>query len=498
MSDSNVKVVNLPTSVERNSILEEGEGGEKRTSIPDRCCPCNPCCNYEPDAKEGRCAFWKRSAFIFRLGYCCLFTWIVLGLIMILLCIIFSSMREIDCNAFPGWSPGSDAANVPVVFATSLTGSNLYKTGGKMVYLNWQQAIGGDSSDISLPASWEGSMSDIADPDKFYQTKDDVIIKDGADGIVQDVCLGCLFCFDVQRKFVEWNKKCSNRPFHVFSWDWRRDQYETYTRFLAFVKTVSASYNNSKVQLTSFSTGGLFVWAVMNNAPGLVHSAVTIAAPFSGGVGTPYYIGNLPYTVGLSNTRLFPQASRWTMASDYGFMKSHPEEDLFAGYHQSFKDSNTGADVFLNLSNPSVWADYKFLGLDPLTAKSDQKYAFLERVLARSALFRKLLIPRQVSYPPIAIIRSKDGERMGSGNFTINLAKKEIDYASGMNADKVLLSDGTVCWDCALPPIPIPESRIFEAKGYTHRLITGDIKSVKAAMDSVGPYPTKPVPATFP
>ena len=417
---------------------------------------------------------------------------------MILLCIAFSSMREIDCNTFPGWSPGSNAANVPVVFATSLTGSNLYKTGGKLVYLNWQQAIGGDSEDISLPATWEGSMSDISNSEKFYQTKDDVIIKDGADSIVQDVCLGCLFCFDVQRKFVEWNKKCTNRPFHVFSWDWRRDQYETYTRFLAFVKAVSASYNNSKVQLTSFSTGGLFVWGVMNNAPGLVHSAITIAAPFSGGIGTPYYIGNLPYVVGLSNTKLFPQSTRWTMASDYGFMKSHPEEDLFVGYHQSFKDSNTGADVFLNLSNPVVWAEYKFLGLDPQTANNGNvKYAFLEKALARSAMFRKLLIPRQSSYPPMAIIRSRDGEKMGSGNFSINLAKKEIDYATGLN-DKVLPADGTVCWDCALPPIPLPESRMFEAKGYTHRLITGDIKSVKAAMDSLGPYPSQPIPATFP
>jgi len=468
-------------------------------SKKDICCPCFSCCNFEPEAKTGRCAYWRRSNFYFRFGYCCLFTWIILATIMILLCIVFSSLREIDCTAFPGYAPGSPASNVPVVFATSLTGSNLYKgASGKLVYLNWQQSIGLDSSDISLPSTWEGTISDLPDSEKFYQTKDDVNIKDGADGIVQDVCLGCLFCFDVQRKFIEWNKKCSNRPFHVFSWDWRRDQYETYTRFLAHVRTVSAMYNHSKVQLTSFSTGGLFVWAVMNNFPGLVHSAITIAAPFSGGIGTPYYIGNLPYIVGLTNKNLFPQSSRWTMSSDYGFMKSHPEEDLGPGYHQTFKDSITGADVYLNLSNPYVWAEYKFLGLDPQTVSTDPKFAFLQKVLPRAALFRKLLIPRQTSYPPMAVIRSRDGEKMLSGNFTINLAKKEIDYVNGMNGEKVLPSDGTVCYECALPYISIPETRIFEAKGYTHRLITGDVKSLKSAMESLGPYPDKPIPATFP
>ena len=182
------------------------------------------------------------------------------------------------------------------------------------------------------------------------------------------------------------------------------------------------------------------------------------------------------------------------MALPYGFLALAPGDRRWAnGVVKSFKDSVTGADVPLDLSSALTWVDY---GLMPFGA-GDPRVAVLSNILLRSRMLRELLQPNaSVSYPPTAVITSVLGTmKGGSGNYTVNVAAKTIDFSPTGPSPT---GDGAVCTACAMPPYPIGAGRVFYSKtGTTHRQMMLDMTAMKAAMDSVGPYPSAPIPATF-
>lgn len=260
------------------------------------CCCCMGSCAYDPSAPRElrRCACWRRASCRWRCGYCCCAGAGVFALVLIALCIAVTAAKAVDCKATPGYDAGGNAANVPVIYVQSQAGGYLDKS-GRRVYMDWQSALGlgaDGNTDISLPGSWQGSVADAADPALFFQTRDDVTVEDGEGGLLQEVCLGCLYCYDVLQTFVAWSHSCMNRPIHFFTYDWRRDQYETFTRFRAFARAVSAAHGQTKVQVVGYSTGASLALALLNVEPGLVHSAVFVSAAYTPGLYGASTMGN--------------------------------------------------------------------------------------------------------------------------------------------------------------------------------------------------------------
>ena len=278
-----------------------------------------------------------------------------------------------------------------------------------------------------------------------------------------------------------------------FTYDWRRDNYETASQLRTFARGVSLAHNKSKVQLLGYSNGAGLSLALLNAEPGLVHSAVFVSGAYSPGLYQASRMG-VGESFGLTNTRWFPKETYWTSSLPYSFLSLAPGDRSWPGLPRAFRDSVTGADVALDLSAAQTWLDY---GLLPSWAAGDARLPALQNILLRARMYRQLLQPSaSIAYPPTAVVTSVKGEMTGgSGNYTVDVVRRSIDWTpTGASPT----GDGSVCTQCAMPPYPVPPSRVFFAStGTSHRLMMQDMVAIKAAMDSVGPYPSAPIPATF-
>lgn len=465
------------------------------------CCMRAECCGcaYDPAAKGACCAWrlacppcWRRATCAWRCGICCCTALAAVALAVVCLCIATAATVSVDCTALPGFAPGDPAANVPVVFTPGITGSLLVR-GGALVYLTAFQALGLGAPPLALPAAWVGNIADAANTSLFYQAGDGATVPSGAAGLILDVRLTDCYAYEAYRTYVLWSQKCMRRPFYVFPYDWRRDMLEVGAAHLAFVRSVSAAHNFSKVQLVGHSLGGLLSLMTVNRAPGLVHSAVYVAAAATPSVGTLAGF-NKPYTVGLSNDVSFPAASRVTLSSTYSFLALSPADQSWQGPRLGFVDDATGAPVALDLQNPQTWLDWGFTGL---TGSSDPLFPALQAAIARGALVRDALACSNATafYPPSSVVTSHYNASMPSGVFAVNVAAKTVDWRP---VGPPRPGDGSVCADCASPCYP-PSGGVFvstSAAYSAHSLLMNDVKTLKAAMDAVGPYPSTPVPAT--
>ena len=510
-----------------------GDGGEAATAVVGSgsggggalafCCCMGGSCAYDPSApRELRnCACWRRASCRWRCGYCCCAGVGVAVLALVCLCIATAATTTVDCAALPGFPAGSAAANVPVVFAHGWTGSLLFR-GGALVYLTALQAIGMGAPALDLPASWTGSLADVADPALFYQASDGASVAGGPAGLILDVRLTDCFAYEAYRTYVLWSTRCMNRPFYAFTYDWRRDNLETAAAHLAFVRSVSAAHGGSKVQLVGHSNGALLNLMLINRAPGLVHSAVHVAGAFTPGLGGLRSFRQ-PLLLGLTNDKSVPAAKRLTQSVEYSFLQLTASDRAWAGPRVAFKDSVTGADVPLDLSDPQVWCvraapprpeclfvapalwlttstrtfastrvDY---GFSFVASASDPQFAFLTAALRRAAVVRSLLaFNASILYPPTSVVTSHYNTSMESGNFTIDTTRHSVNWAA-VGAPRP--GDGSVCAACAVPPYT-PSAGVFvstHASYSRHFLLMNDVVTLKAAMDAI-PYPSSPVPAT--
>jgi len=461
------------------------------------CCMSGPGCAFDPLAPRElrRCACWRRATCRWRCAYCCCATLAGLLFALICLCIATAATTTVDCAALPGYAPGSAAANVPVVFVHGYTGSLLYR-GGVLVYLTALQAIGIGAPSLALPAAWVGSIADAASPSLFYQQRDGVSVPEGPAGLILDVRLTDCFAYEAYRTYVLWSQKCMNRPFHAYTYDWRRDQLEVADGLLAYVRGVSAAHGGAKVQLVGHSNGGLLSLMLVNKAPGLVHSAVYVAAAVNNGVGGLRSFTS-PYVIGLTNAASFPTATRFTASAEYGFIGLTPEDQQWRGApsRTGFVDAATGIPAALDLASPQTWLDY---GFTSVASAGDPGYPALVAAITRGVLVRRALrFNASIAYPPSVVVTSHYNTSMGSGNFSVDLASKTINW-SPLGPPRA--GDGSVCSDCAMPPYaPSGGVLLSTHPSYSrHFLLMSDVLTIKKAMDAVGPYPSAPVPATYP
>ena len=151
----------------------------------------------------------------------------------------------------------------PIVFIHGFKGSVLSDSQGSVRWLNWQQAFGLSSSDLSLPLHWNGEV----------QQRDELIAR---------APLRAVAWQDVYSPLLNW-ASTSGQVFRAFAYDWRRDNLENTAEFVKFLEKVSRENGEARIQVVAHSMGGLITFVALNRRPDLFHSVLFAGVRFRPG-----------------------------------------------------------------------------------------------------------------------------------------------------------------------------------------------------------------------
>jgi len=157
-----------------------------------------------------------------------------------------------------------DPKVIPLVFIHGIKGSSLIDKFGKTLWITTSAAIGLSTPNLSLPIRWKQG---IQERDEIQSAT--ILRKVGFVKVYED-----------------WLNNASKigRPIYSFSYDWRRDNNESFQLFDEYISEVYTKHK-TRVQVIAHSMGGLISFAVLNHKPDLFHSILFAGVPFGRGVG---------------------------------------------------------------------------------------------------------------------------------------------------------------------------------------------------------------------
>lgn len=355
---------------------------------------------------------------------------------------------------------------LPLVFIPGLNGSLLEDPQSKSHWLTVPVALALSTPQLALPLQWENGN----------QKGDDL----RPAGVVMDVSLiSGVIGQDVYAPWVKFAGQITDRPLHIFSYDWRRDNNESSARFEAFLDELSQRYGGKKVQVVSHSMGGMITLTVLNRRPELFDRVVFTGVPFRGGIG---YMDNmhLGVSIGLNSKLLSPEV-----------LFSHPSVYSFYPAGQSFENTDVLRDeneapLQLDFYDPEVWAENGFGVFAAASANwrgnPDERRVFLKDALRVARKFRVAMRPKHSAgkYPPVLVVGSKSHATLH------HIKRKPISSSSGsdqktpeweFNATAPEPGDGSVLYRDMLPPDPIKHS--VTLSDYQHAFLLNDPKMQK-------------------
>eukprot|EP00762_Andalucia_godoyi_P000009 ANDGO_02242.mRNA.1 hypothetical protein len=293
---------------------------------------------------------------------------------------------------------------------------------------------------LASPLEWAYD----AETDMYTQAKDDVVV----DGLVLKVMwrrvYGPMVDFGKQHCLV------TGRTFHVFTYDWRRDNWEHIKAFEEFLDGIlnQEPKKTKGCQVIAHSNGGAITYALLQKRPDLFHSICFASVPFRPGVyGMPdLHVGN---KVGFNKTLLsadvlFSFACPWPFSplkqDNQTWLvdeKGIPLEDEYDAY------------------SPETWRSLKFsVFSDPnITPEREaQCMAHLKAALHQAKKFRETFMSPTNAIPcrtvPIVVLGAKN--RLSPTSIMVNGPKslKGYDFFSAPQVS----SDGRVPYHAIFPP----------------------------------------------
>lgn len=358
------------------------------------------------------------------------------------------------------------SAVLPLVFIPGLMGSMLKDSAGRTRWLTAGEGLGLKTPDLGLPLNWNDGV----------QQRDDL----APAGIVMDVSLiPGLIGQDVYAPWADFATNIKDRPLHIFSYDWRRDNNESSARFEEYLDQLSREYGGKKIQVVAHSMGGMITLSVMNRRPELFDRVVFTGTPFRGGIG---YLDNM-YSgtpIGINNSLLGPEVL-FSHASVYSF---YPAGQAFE--NTDIVQDETGAPLALNFYDPAVWQANGFGPFAPASTdwrgNAEERLKFLSAVLKQGRLFRTAMLPKFAAdkYPPVLVVGSKSH---GTLAFT---RRKPVSSSAGPKTEAKdpnipewdfanttrEAGDGTVRYRDMLPPEPIRHDVVLSK--YSHSYLLND------------------------
>ncbi|MCR9140915.1 MAG: alpha/beta hydrolase [bacterium] len=348
---------------------------------------------------------------------------------------------------------------LPLVFIPGLNGSLLKDSAGKQRWVTAGQGLGFGDGDLDLPLAWQDGT----------QGADDL----RPDGVILDVrILGGLISQDFYAPFVDFAGDLQDRPLHLFSYDWRRDNNESSAQFEAFLDEISKRYGGKKIQVVSHSMGGMITLSVLNRRPELFDRIVFAGVPFRGGIG---YLDNMHQGVqiGLNGDLLSSEV-----------LFGHPSVYSFYPSGRPFENTDVvldekGQAMQLNFYDPEVWRENGFGVFAPESAEwrgdAEQRIEFLGEALAVAKKFRAAMEPRHAAgkYPPVLVVGSKAHPTL---HHVQRKAKADGSQPAEWNFETKPLhpGDGSVLYRDMLPPEPIRHD--VTLSDYQHAFLLNDPK----------------------
>lgn len=239
-----------------------------------------------------------------------------------------------------------------MVFINGLKGAHLHdSTDGQRKYLSKSAATGLATPNLALPLQWEAGV----------QARDNLVATEPSKPpcpnpqnhlIAFMKSVDKLLGVTVYGDFLKMARGLG-RPFHCFSYDWRRDNHENVELFATFLHFIHKRYNKHnnnnkkeenenekenekeerereeeqkneevKIQVVAHSNGGLITLCVLNRYPELFHSVVFAGTPFEGGVGilSDLHLGS---SIGF-NKRLIGKPVSFSFPTSYVFFPTDP------------------------------------------------------------------------------------------------------------------------------------------------------------------------------
>eukprot|EP00123_Amoebidium_parasiticum_P006185 comp17205_c0_seq1/m.16142 comp17205_c0_seq1/g.16142 ORF comp17205_c0_seq1/g.16142 comp17205_c0_seq1/m.16142 type:complete len:367 (-) comp17205_c0_seq1:9-1109(-) len=308
----------------------------------------------------------------------------------------------------------ADLLHVPLVFIHGIKGGKLVDGSGKVHWLAASQALNPFArGSLELPLGYDS---------EGRQEKDGLVpggVLDAVDMVVTSHV--------VYRPLLVACRELG-RPFHEFSYDWRRDLHETVDVFEAFLDKVRGT---SRVQVLAHSMGGLITFSLLNRRPDLFHSIVFAGVPFSPEAN---FLQDMTHgsAAGLNKSLLSANA-HFTWTSTYTLFP-------LASQHQLLVVDGDGKSLDVDFMNPDDWVKHNMgifnrdLTTNPPT---DQELNHLERAIERAKRFRESLARPDLhpQYPPLAVLS-------GHGRLAMIIAVRKMDgpkviynFTSGRHAD---------------------------------------------------------------
>eukprot|EP01125_Pyxidicula_operculata_P009952 TRINITY_DN3275_c0_g1_i2.p1 TRINITY_DN3275_c0_g1~~TRINITY_DN3275_c0_g1_i2.p1 ORF type:complete len:242 (+),score=15.07 TRINITY_DN3275_c0_g1_i2:324-1049(+) len=141
--------------------------------------------------------------------------------------------------------------HVPLVTIHGIKGSNLYNARSKKTdYLTFQQATGIQTTDISLPLTWEPKTN--KDGNTIMVQNSDTLVPQG---LLEKVKVGDLG-EDIYAPWMKISKTLGRVQVKEFAYDWRRNLFEAVDNFIEFLSDLNKE-TGQKIQVVAHSMGGL-------------------------------------------------------------------------------------------------------------------------------------------------------------------------------------------------------------------------------------------------
>ena len=293
---------------------------------------------------------------------------------------------------------------VPIVFIHGFKGAQLINTKTKCTeWVTAFQTFGLSRIFYDLPITWK-------DPDT--QDRDDIVVGDPLSYIA--------YFIDIYGTLLSWGKR-QGRPFHSYTWDWRRSPFEAVDGLRKLLEKIGRP-----CQLLCHSMGSLIGYVTVQKAyeeggaalaHRLVHSLLCVGPPFKPMEAYLAVTGS-----NVSSRRSSPRTA-FTMPSSFVFIPVYGNDD--------------------KCGDPEYWVKHKIGAYLQSTGGklTEQEMVHFRMCLDLTRRFQKLLLaPLPKGHPPIAILASD------TVNTGVSLDVENPDYDKpGMGP-----GDGTVPFESAM------------------------------------------------
>jgi pimeloyl-ACP methyl ester carboxylesterase len=342
----------------------------------------------------------------------------------------------------------------PLVFIHGRKGSVLTDHQGNVRWLTWRQAFGLSSCELSLPLHWDGEV----------QQRDELSARGPLRGVAWH---------RVYAPFLKW-ASASNRSFHTFAYDWRRDNLESTEELIKFLEKVSKGHGGARIQIVAHSMGGLITFVALNQRPELLHSVLFAGVPFGS---TISFLEDMHAgaAIGLNKRILRPQVL-FTFVSLYSLFSADP-------HHSGLVEGN-GERILHDWYSPDDWVRMKLgiFALSHVDRTTPEQQEHLRHALGRSRKFRMLLAANQAEsfrYPPIAVLANDTHPTLSTIIRNGPRSVRGWDFQTAVKEP----GDGRVVLVNAMPPVGVPYT-IWRTPR-RHSDLVNDTKQVGAILGSL-------------